>query len=63
MSEYEARRIFRQMVSAVDHMHQRGVVHRDLKLENILLNSSLNVKIIGNENAFDSNANHPRIPP
>ena len=50
LSEYEARRMFRQMVSAVDHLHQMGVVHRDLKLENILLNTNMNVKIIGNAN-------------
>ena len=50
LSEYEARRMFRQMVSAVDHLHQMGVVHRDLKLENILLNTDMNVKIIGNAN-------------
>ena len=56
LSEYEARRMFRQMVSAVDHLHQMGVVHRDLKLENILLNTDMNVKIIGDVNyAYSSN--------
>ena len=39
--------MFRQMVSAVDHLHQMGVVHRDLKLENTLLNTNMDVKIIG----------------
>ena len=34
-----------QMLDAVDYIHQRRVAHRDLKLENILLDSQLNLKI------------------
>lgn len=41
----EARRIFQQLISAVDHCHTRGIVHRDLKLDNILLDSEKNVKL------------------
>jgi serine/threonine protein kinase len=37
LSEVEAGRLFGQVVSAIQHCHQRGVVHRDLKPENILL--------------------------
>ncbi|XP_027344448.1 CBL-interacting serine/threonine-protein kinase 3-like [Abrus precatorius] len=45
MGEKEARRYFQQLINAVDYCHSRGVYHRDLKLENLLLDSSGNLKI------------------
>ncbi|XP_006888048.1 PREDICTED: NUAK family SNF1-like kinase 2 [Elephantulus edwardii] len=45
LSERDARHFFRQIVSAVSYCHQNGVVHRDLKLENILLDANGNIKI------------------
>ncbi|KAJ2132429.1 hypothetical protein IW136_005098 [Coemansia sp. RSA 678] len=47
MNEDEARRLFRQMISGVDYLHQNCIVHRNLKLENIMLDLDRNVKIIG----------------
>lgn len=38
LKESEARTFFRQLVSAIDQCHQANVIHRDLKLDNILLN-------------------------
>ncbi|KAI3378302.1 hypothetical protein SNEBB_007148 [Seison nebaliae] len=43
--ENEARGIFRQIVSAVHFLHKNRIVHRDLKLENILIDSNGDVKL------------------
>ncbi|XP_062188284.1 CBL-interacting protein kinase 31-like isoform X2 [Phragmites australis] len=45
LKEDEARRYFQQLINAVDYCHSRGVYHRDLKLENLLLDISGNLKI------------------
>ncbi|KAH0616967.1 hypothetical protein JD844_028488 [Phrynosoma platyrhinos] len=48
LNERETRHFFRQIVSAVHYCHKNGVVHRDLKLENILLDDNCNIKRCGN---------------
>ncbi|KAI2572931.1 MARK3 isoform 26, partial [Pan troglodytes] len=45
MKEKEARSKFRQIVSAVQYCHQKRIVHRDLKAENLLLDADMNIKI------------------
>uniref|UniRef100_A0A8R1DFQ6 Protein kinase domain-containing protein n=1 Tax=Caenorhabditis japonica TaxID=281687 RepID=A0A8R1DFQ6_CAEJA len=45
LPEVEARRIFRQITSAVLYCHKHRVAHRDLKLENILMDQNNNAKI------------------
>ncbi|CAM1154839.1 PRKAA1 (predicted) [Pycnogonum litorale] len=45
LEEPEARRLFQQLMSAVDYCHRHMVVHRDLKLDNLLLDKDLNLKI------------------
>lgn len=45
LKEDEACRYFQQLINAVDYCHSRGVYHRDLKLENLLLDIAGNLKI------------------
>eukprot|EP00127_Corallochytrium_limacisporum_P000022 Clim_evm1s2 gene=Clim_evmTU1s2 len=46
LSENEARKYFRDVCSAVAYLHSRNIVHRDLKLENLLLDNEGHIKLI-----------------
>lgn len=45
-SESTTRRIFRQIASGVAHIHSVGAYHRDLKLENIVVDANFDIKIM-----------------
>lgn len=45
LEEHEAVRYFSEVASAVGHLHEQGVVHRDLKLENVLLTANDTTKL------------------
>ncbi|XP_058207756.1 CBL-interacting serine/threonine-protein kinase 21-like isoform X2 [Rhododendron vialii] len=45
LDEKHARKHFQQLIDAVDYCHCRGVYHRDLKPQNLLLGSKDNLKV------------------
>ncbi|KAL3468213.1 hypothetical protein BJX64DRAFT_273702 [Aspergillus heterothallicus] len=57
LKDNAARRLFAQLVSGVGYLHKKGIVHRDLKLENLLLDRNRNIIItdFGFANTFDAN--------
>lgn len=53
LDEAEAKRLFQQLVMALEYCHRSEITHRDIKLENILLDDQNNVKLI--DFGFSSN--------
>ncbi|GAM18598.1 hypothetical protein SAMD00019534_017730 [Acytostelium subglobosum LB1] len=45
LSERDARKLIRQIIAGLSYCHSNNVCHRDLKLENILIDDNGNIKI------------------
>ena len=58
LRERDAAKLFSQLISGVWYIHQKKIVHRDLKLENLLLDRNRNVIItdFGFANRFEHKA-------
>lgn len=46
LSDSAARSIISSLISALQHSHSKSIAHRDLKLENILIDSSGNISLL-----------------
>ena len=46
LKEEEACKLFQQLISALTYLGKLGIVHRDVKPENLLLDEQLNLKMI-----------------
>lgn len=46
ISEKDARIIFRQLVDAMGYCHERKIIHRDLKLENLMIKEKGQLHIV-----------------
>ncbi|CAF0974040.1 unnamed protein product [Rotaria magnacalcarata] len=57
LSEAKAKEKFRQLVLAIEYIHSKNIVHRDLKTENLLLDGRGNIKVadFGFANTFAPN--------
>ena len=55
LSEKDICKLYQQIISGIEYLHEMGIAHRDLKLENILLNYKKDIKIIdfGLSNNYD----------
>ncbi|XP_078318714.1 testis-specific serine/threonine-protein kinase 1-like [Crassostrea virginica] len=45
LMESDARRLFHQLLDIVAYLHEKNVCHRDIKLENLMLDSCFNLKL------------------
>ncbi|KRX02582.1 Protein kinase-like domain [Pseudocohnilembus persalinus] len=45
LEEKEARFFFRQLIQGIQHIHSKGIAHRDIKVDNLFLDDDFNLKI------------------
>ena len=57
MPEDEACKVFEQIISGIEYTHKLKIVHRDLKLENILMDYDNTIRIVdfGLSNTYKQN--------
>jgi len=45
LKEITAKYVFKQIIDGLNYIHSKGILHRDIKLDNILLNANGDIKI------------------
>ena len=45
-NEFDVKKIILQIIKALEYCHSKEIAHRDIKLENILIDEKLNAKLI-----------------
>jgi len=46
LEEAEGKQIYNQIINGMNYLHKNNIIHRDLKLENVVLDNNKNIKII-----------------
>jgi len=46
LADKECKPIFKQVLQAIEYCHSRGFCHRDIKIDNIIVDKALKVKLI-----------------
>lgn len=54
LEKNEIKKIFFQLISAVEYVHKNAIIHRDIKLENILMNEFGDIKLTDFGSAVDT---------
>jgi MAP/microtubule affinity-regulating kinase len=46
IDENECRKVFTQLIKAIDFCHKNNIIHRDIKLENVIVDDNFKLKLI-----------------
>ena len=46
IDENECRKIYSQLIKAIGFCHQKNIIHRDIKLENVIVDDNFKLKLI-----------------